>query len=104
MRLQAAEPMAWLPFAADHHLRTWRDLVADQLGPGAGRTVEVFAERMRVDPAAFAQLLTSPAELERRVFSRLPPEALPNYSARALQTSAAIITAYWRGRVLPSQL
>jgi hypothetical protein len=103
-RLQSAEPSAWLPFEADNHLRTWRDLVADQLGPGAGRTVEVFAERMRADPAAFARLLASPGELEERVLSRLPPEAVLNYRASALQAAAGLITAYWRGLPLPSQL
>src|SRR5215813_4924376 len=52
--LPAAEPANWLPFVDDHHLRTWRDLLADQLNSGAGRTVEVFARRMRADPQAFA--------------------------------------------------
>ncbi|MEP7356255.1 MAG: zinc dependent phospholipase C family protein, partial [Anaerolineales bacterium] len=64
--LKAAEPSGWLPFEADPHLRTFRDLIADQLGPGAGRTVEVFAQRMRVDPAAFARLLASPDEMQAR--------------------------------------
>jgi hypothetical protein len=103
-QLKAAEPSTWLPFEADPHLRTWRDLVADQLGPGAGRTVEVFAERMRVDPAAFARLLASPDELQRRVLSRLPAEALSHYRASALQAAAGTINSYLRGDPLPSQL
>ncbi len=103
-QLKAAEPSGWLPFEADPHLRTWRDRVADQLGPGPGRTVEVFAERMRVDPAAFAQLLGSPDELQSRVLSRLPAEALAHYRASALQAAASVINIYLRGRPLPSQL
>jgi len=103
-QLKAAEPSAWLPFEADPHLRTWRVLVADQLGPGAGRTVEVFAERSRVDPAAFAQLLSSPDELQSRVLSRLPPDTLPHYRASALKGAADTINTYLRGRRLPPQL
>ena len=103
-QLKAAEPLAWLPFEADPHLRTWRDLVADQLGPGAGRTVEVFAERSRVDPAAFAQLLGSSDELQRRVLSRLPADALPHYRTSALRAAAKTISTYMRGDALLSQL
>lgn len=96
-RLRAAAPHGWLPFVADPHLRTWRDLVADQLGPGAGRTVEVFAERMNADPQVLAELLASPAELQRRVFVHLPPNALERYRAGAVASAAQVLAAYWRG-------
>lgn len=102
--LQAAEPAGWLPFVDDRHLSAWRDLIAGQLANGAGRTVEVFAERMRVDPQAFAALLASPDEMERRVFSHLPPAALAEYRTRALDASVQTICAYWQGAPLPSQL
>ena len=56
--LAAAAPREWLPFVADADLAGWRDLVAEQLAEsGTSRTVEVFAARMRADPAAFAALL-----------------------------------------------
>jgi hypothetical protein len=103
-RLRAAEPHAWLPFEDDRHLRAWRDLLADQLSSGAGRTVEVFAQRMRVDPQEFAALLASPEEMDRRVFSHLPPGALAEYRALARAVSVRVISAYWQGVDLPSQL
>jgi Zinc dependent phospholipase C len=102
--LHAAAPMEWLPFVDDRHLRTWRDLIADQLSSGAGRTVEVFAQRMRADPHAFAALLASPAEMQRRVFARVPGGALDAYRARAVAASARTIGAYWQGSPLPAQL
>ena len=102
--LKAAQPAAWLPFVDERHLSAWRDLIADQLGAGQGRTVEVFAQRMRVDPREFAALLASPAELERRVFSHLPHGALADYRARALARGVEVIDAYWQGAPLPSQL
>lgn len=95
--LHQAEPRGWLPFVTDNHLAAWRDLVDDQLGPGAPRTVEVFAARMQVDPAEFAALLASPAELERRLFSRLPRSALDAYRAKGLELSREVIDAYWAG-------
>jgi hypothetical protein len=102
--LQAAQPRGWLPFVDDHHLVAWRDLIADQLNSGAGRTVEVFAQRMRADPQAFAALLASPEEMARRVFAHLPPRALDDYRARAVAASVQAINAYGTAQPQPSQL
>jgi hypothetical protein len=104
VNLKAAEPLGWLPFVDDRHLRAWRDLIADQLTSGAGRTVEVFAQRMRADPRAFAALLASPPEMQRRVFSHLPAGALDEYRDLAVAGSVQMICAYWQGEPLPSQL
>lgn len=94
--LAAANPHAWLPFVADADLARWRDLVAEQLAEtGTSRTVEVFAARMQADPAAFAALLASPHELDRRLFRRLPPAALDTYRATALAESLEVIERYW---------
>ncbi len=96
VELAAAQPQGWLPFVEDRHLAAWRDLVAAQLGEaGASRTVEVFAARMGVDPAAFAALLAHPAELNRRLFSRLAPTSLDDYRAAALTESLALIQRLW---------
>ncbi len=106
-QLQAATPAGWLPFVDSHHLRAWRDLIADQLSSGAGRTVEVFAQRNRVDPREFAALLASPGQMAARVFSHLPGHdgrALAAYRAQALAASAQTISSYWQGGSLPTQL
>jgi hypothetical protein len=95
-RLRAAEPEGWLPFVADAPLRRWRDLVADQLTPpSAALTVEVFAARMGADPLAFAALLNSPAEMERRVFSRVPPARLAQFCAEGLDRCVERIREYF---------
>ena len=94
--LAAAQPAGWLPFVEDRYLVDWRDLVAGQLGAtGASRTVEVFAERMRADPVAFAALLASPDELERRLFCHLAPGALDDYRAASLADSLEVIQTCW---------
>ncbi len=94
--LRAAAPSSWLPFVTDEYLRAWRNLIANQLDPDQpSRTVEVFAERMKVDPQAFAALVSSPEEMQRRVFGRMPAEQLAHYRARALARSAQLLEAYW---------
>ncbi len=95
-RLRAAEPARWLPFVGDDILRRWRDRVAEQLAPeGTARTVEVFAERMGADPRAFAALVNSPAEMERRVFARLPPARLTQFCADGLACCIERLHAYF---------
>jgi hypothetical protein len=102
--LQAAEPNGWLPFVDDHHLHAWRDIIADQLSSGAGRTVEVFAQRARIDPREFAALLASPQQMQQRVFSHLPSGLLAQYRAQSVAESTRMISAYWQGQPLPSEL
>jgi len=102
--LQAAEPNSWLPFVDDHHLRAWRDLIADQLSSGAGRTVEVFAQRARIDPQEFAALLASPEQMQQRVFSHFPSGLLAEYRAQSVADSTRLLNDYWQGQPLPTQL
>ena len=96
LALGEAAPREWLPFVRDADLARWRDEVAEQLRPEAvARTVAVFAERMGVDPEAFAQLVTSPEAMRRQVFSRLSPEQLSAYRVNALAQSVQVLEAYW---------
>jgi len=98
--LSAALPAGWLPFVGDRHLAAWRDWVGKQLLPGAAsRTVEVFTQRMRVDPDAFAALLASPAELDRRLYAHLPLAALDRYRAAALTASVRLMRLYYAGDI-----
>jgi hypothetical protein len=97
--LARVEPDGWLPFAADEYLRTWRDVIAEELRPGATvRTVEVFAQRLRVPPAEFLRVLESPDEMQRRVFSILPPRCTEKFYADAQRESVRLIAEYLGGR------
>lgn len=94
--LHTARPEQWLPFVQDEDLARWRDRVADQLLPGAvSHTVTVFAERMNADPQAFAALVNSPTEMDRRVFVHVSHDQLEHYRQRALTESACLIRDYW---------
>jgi hypothetical protein len=95
--LRRADPNGWLPFAADTDLRQWRDLVADQLAPGAQvRTVEIFAGRARIPDAEFLALL-EPTVVEERIFSRVPLTELERFYQRALARTFDLITSYFNG-------
>jgi anaerobic selenocysteine-containing dehydrogenase len=82
--------------ALDEIASNFKAIGASPDGPGASRTVEVFAARMKVDPLRFAELLASPEAMEQRVFSRVSQETLSAYRAEALERSLDVIQAYWR--------
>jgi len=96
--LAAAAPEGWLPFTDDAYLRAWRDLLAEQFAPGAViRTVEVFAQRGRVQPQAFERVLDSEAHMDAMIFNRIPRAAIDDFYARGLAESCRVIVAYYEG-------
>jgi hypothetical protein len=93
--LAQAAPVNWLPFCDDRYLATWRDVLAEQLRPGATvQTAEVFASRQGRDPQEYYALLASEARLEQEIFSRLPRQQLDVYRQRLLGENAALLGAY----------
>ena len=97
MILAQAQPQGWLPFVHDADLVTWRDFVADQLRHHIVRTAEVFAERMQVAVADFAQLVGSSELMAERVFSHCSTEQLLTYRSRAMDAAVHLLTRYWDG-------
>lgn len=96
-RLRYAEPKDWLPFAADADLRRWRDLVADQLAPGAEvKTVEIFADRARIPHNEFLVLL-EPGAMKARVFSRIPLAKIECFRERAFTHTHRLTLRYLNG-------
>lgn len=96
--LRGARPRGWLPFIADGDLSRWRDFVAGQLAEGAvSQTVEVFAARMSLTPTDFESLLQSPADMQARLFDRLPLPVLAEFRTRGLERCSAVAAAYLAG-------
>lgn len=94
-QLSAAEPIGWLPFVRDIHLRAWRDLLAQQLQPGAVvQTVEVFAARQGISPQAYYRLLTSEEKMDAEVFARLPRENLDIYRKQLIEENIRLLKGY----------
>ena len=93
--MQAAQPRTWLPFVTDSYLVEWRDLVAEQLQPGAKiQTVEVFAGRQGVDVNAFYQLLDSEERMDAEVFQHLPRPQLADYRSNLVLTNITLLETY----------
>jgi len=93
--LAAVTPKRWLPFTGDRYLRQWRDALVEQLTPGATiRTVQVFAERGRIDPLAFERVLESEDELNDRIFSHAPHRVIDDFYAWGLSESCALLDDY----------
>lgn len=96
--LREAEPQAWLPFVQDRDLLTWRDLLADQLVPGASiQTVEVFAARQGISPGDYYQMLESQEKMDREIFSHLPRGALDDYRDRLVEHNLHFLNTYLAG-------
>jgi hypothetical protein len=95
--LRHATPNGWLPFVSDAHLAHWRDLVADQLTPGAEiRTVEIFANRARIPDSEFLALL-EPKTMQDRIFSHVTLEELDRFHSRAVVSSLRLTVRYLNG-------
>ncbi len=92
--LRQASPADWLPFTADRYLSAWRDEIAGQLAPGAqSRTVEVFAQRMRMRPSDLEAMLT-PEALSDRVFNRVSESRLAEFANQGLERSVQLANQY----------
>ena len=96
--LEQADPQNWLPFVGDEHLRAWRDWLVEQLGPGHRvRTAEVFAQRMGKPVAEMEAVLSSPQQMEDRIFRHVPRAALQSFRDAGFARSVALIGWYVRG-------
>ncbi len=97
--LAEAQPQRWLPFLTDEVIARWRDFVAEQLIEDAtSQTVAVFAARMGRAPTDFESLLQSPAEMQARVFNRLPLPVLADFRHRGLERCRAVLSVYLNGQ------
>lgn len=97
--LQQAQPEGWLPFLTDAFIARWRDFVGEQLTEtAASQTVAVFAARMGLAPTDFESLLESSADMQARLFDRLPTAVLADFRGRGLDRCLAVATGYLTGQ------
>ena len=93
--LSSAQPKNWLPFAADSDLVKWRDLLVQQLKPGAMlQTVEVYARRMGMSPKEFAANLGRADWMNRHLFSKVPVAKIEAVLSSAVDDSIDLIHNY----------
>jgi hypothetical protein len=93
--LGAAVPRRWLPFAGDGDLIRWRDLLVDQMRPGATiQTITIYAERMRLSPTAFAANLADMRWMQQQVFSKAPLDEIQAVMTRGVELSVDLIGDY----------
>lgn len=95
--LREVKPQGWLRFVGDEHLRSWRDWLVEQLGPGHSvQTAEVFAQRMGISVAEVEAVLMSPRQMETRIFRHVPRGALQSFHDTGYTQSVGLITRYLR--------
>ena len=97
--LAAVRPNGWLPFAGDGNLIQWRDMLVEQLLPGAvPATVSIYAERMRMSPQEFAANLEDPGWMAEEVFRKVSLEHVLGVIDRGINDSVGLVTEYLSGR------
>lgn len=95
MTLAAAQPDHWLPFADDADLVRWRDMLAAQLQPGGKlQTIEIYAGRLGMSPAAFAANLNDPTWMSDYLFAKIPVAEVQTILASAVPQSITLLTDY----------
>lgn len=97
--LAAVSPNGWLPFAGDGNLIRWRDMLVDQLRPGAiPATVAIYAERMHMSPEEFAANLDNPEWMAEEVFRKVSLEHVLGVLASGVDESVELVGDYLSGR------
>ena len=93
--LAAAQPHDWLPFAGDGDLIRWRDLLVEQLQPGATiQTITIYAARMHIEPAEFAANLADPQWMQQQVFDKAPIDEVQTIITSGMEQSVSLISNY----------
>jgi hypothetical protein len=93
--LRKANPFQWLPFVQDKFLIKWRDYLSDQLQSGESiRTVEVFASRHGIDPAAFHTMISSEERMEANVFVHISRQQLDDYRVDLITQNIDLLEDY----------
>jgi hypothetical protein len=97
--LALARPEGWLPFLEDEFIARWRDFVGEQLTDKAdSQTVAVFAARMGLAPTEFESLLQSSADMQARLFDRLPVAVLADFRSAGLDRCRVVLSDYLSGQ------
>jgi hypothetical protein len=93
--LSSAQPDGWLPFALDQELMDWRDMLVEQLQPGAQlRTVEIYAERLFLTPEEFSANLEERSWMDEFLFNRVPIDEVQQTMTSAVVESVELLTTY----------
>jgi hypothetical protein len=93
--LAQATPDEWLPFVSDGDLRRWRDMIVDQLLPGAlPQTTAVYAARLGLPPDRLAQNLQDEGWMAANLFEKVPLAGIENSLQTAVSASITLIRDY----------
>ncbi|GJM42416.1 MAG: hypothetical protein DHS20C20_26980 [Ardenticatenaceae bacterium] len=93
--LAAAQSCQWLPFVDDAVLAAWQEMLVAQLQPGASvKTIEIYAGRLGMSPAEFADNLQNPAWMQAQVFDKIPVDKVQQILQTAVPQSIDLIGNY----------
>lgn len=92
-----AQPAGWLPFIGDDDLRTWRDLIYDQIKPeGRSLTLEIFGERLGKNSEELRAFLESAEQMQRGLWDHITPAVLVEVEAHCYANARTQMIRYWQ--------
>jgi hypothetical protein len=96
--LCSAHPQDWLPFMSDHDLRTWQDLIYEQIKPGGrSETLEIFGERISKTPAEMRDFLDSQVQMFDGLWAHISPGLLADIEAQMYEHARQQMCLYLAG-------
>lgn len=101
--LGEAEPHGWLPFAADEHLRGWRDYVVSTIRQGGPRLLSrMFARSTGLSEADLESIVLSEERMAAEVFELIPRAQLAAFEVQTAQQAEAAVSRYWAPLAAPN--
>ncbi|MFW6062706.1 MAG: zinc dependent phospholipase C family protein [Chloroflexota bacterium] len=93
--LARATPEQWLPFAGDGDLIRWRDMLVQQLEPGAQlQTTTIYAERLQMTAEEFSARIEEPQWMSEQVFDKVPLGRVKAIISEGMEQSIPLIEEY----------
>lgn len=86
-----------LPFDEEHKLAEWQALLVNQLQPEAEiQTVQIYAQRLQMEPAEFSSRLDNEQWMYEFVFQHVSLERVAEATAAAVERSVDLLYGYLR--------
>jgi hypothetical protein len=94
--LYNTQPENWLPFMTDADLIGWRNVVAEQIAPGASsRTFEIFSGRIQRSVADLAAFIHDEEEMQRNLWANVSRQAIRQVEASMYAHARHVLVDYF---------
>lgn len=91
-----SQPDNWLPFMSDADLVGWRNVIAEQIAPGASsRTFEIFSARIQRTASDLADFIHDAEQMQRGLWANVPRQAIEQIEAKMYTHARHVMVDYF---------